>query len=215
MALTVFLLAISVRLSTASSGMVSIGKNMQTAIAERPAAVTASLLIAMLLAPLAFLACSCSLQLTLITFTVLPPAVYDATLELAGVGAVWTPYISTVLCALAAIAAVPFVINVSIGIAIDIASRTCHQLTSLCAVPSSFLGRAAPAVRFSVLRAAKPATHEKPCSISNARDHTTHITATAGVCTCTIRAARRTAHALVAFVSFQRLRRCVAQTTHA
>eukprot|EP00965_Chrysotila_dentata_P052271 1734092-Pleurochrysis_carterae.AAC.1 len=57
------------------------------------------------LVPIAFLACLCSLQLTLITFTVLPPAAYDATLELAGVVAVWIPYVSTVLGLLAAFAA--------------------------------------------------------------------------------------------------------------
>eukprot|EP00965_Chrysotila_dentata_P221798 6192592-Pleurochrysis_carterae.AAC.3 len=181
--------------------MVFIGNDMQTAIAEKPAAVAAAFLIATLLAPLAFLACSCTLHLTLFTVAVLTPAVLDASLEVADVAAAWTPYISTVLCVLAAFAAAAFVINISIGFAINIASRACRQLASLCVVRSSLLRRAAPVVRSSVQRAAKAATHEKPRSLSPARNHTTLFTATAGVRTCTIRAARRTAHALVASIS--------------
>eukprot|EP00965_Chrysotila_dentata_P156576 5173869-Pleurochrysis_carterae.AAC.1 len=60
------------------------------------------------LVPLAFLACSCTLQLILITVTDLIPAVFIATLELAGVAAARIPYVSTVSSLLTAFAAAAF-----------------------------------------------------------------------------------------------------------
>uniref|UniRef100_A0A7S4F5H2 Uncharacterized protein n=1 Tax=Chrysotila carterae TaxID=13221 RepID=A0A7S4F5H2_CHRCT len=196
--------------------MVFIGNDMITAIAERPAAVAAALLIATPLAPLASLACLCTFQLTLITVTDLLPAVFNATLELAGVAAAWIPYVSTVLGLLAAFAAAAFVIKVSIGVAIDIAGRVCRQLTLLFAVLPSLLHRAAQAARTSVLRGEQYAASEEPRLYSSAREHSNHFTAIAGIHTCTIRAARRTAHALVAPVtSLTSLLRCVAHPPHA
>uniref|UniRef100_A0A7S4BQB9 Uncharacterized protein n=1 Tax=Chrysotila carterae TaxID=13221 RepID=A0A7S4BQB9_CHRCT len=209
--LTVFYLTVSV-LSTTSSGTVTFGKNIQTALAERPAAFAAALFLAMPLVPLAFLTCSCTLQLTLITVTALPPAVYGASLELADVAAAWTPYICTVLCLLAAFAAAALVIKVFICVAIDIAGRAHRQLAPLFAVLLSLLRRAAQDARTSVLRAARYAAFEEPRLCPPAREHNTHSAAVAGIRTRTMHAARRTASRLIAPVSS--LLRCVAHPLH-